>query len=278
MLKLKKEQIVGANYHYTRYSFQYFLDSMQRLGLQKIELYAADPHLYVEDFTPQMTREIKKKLDSAGISVICYTPEQCSYPINIALEDEYVRQRSIRYFERTIEQAELLGSPKVQIVGGRGYFDGNLDFAWERSAESLYKIAQKAKSCGITLVLEASSYTTSTVINTCSSIAKMIKQIDLPNFKGMIDTNALFKAEENFEECVRLLGDNLVHMHFIDATPTEFCLIPGDGDLPMGDFMNILARHGYEGFLTPELWGTRYACNPEKAMKQCLDFCYRYTD
>lgn len=277
-MKLKKDQIVGANYHYTRYSLPYFVKSMERLGVRQIEFYAADPHLYVENCTPERAKDIRRRLDDSGIKVACFTPEQCSYPINIALDDDYARSYSVHYYDYTLEYAAILGSPLVQIVGGRGYFDGDLEGAWERSKESLRLITERAKSYGITIVLEASSYMTSTVVNNCTHIRQMIDEIKLPNLRGMIDTNALYKAEEDFETCVKLLGEDLVHMHFIDATENAYSLIPGTGVLPMAEWMQILADHGYQGVLTPELWGTRYAMDPEDAMKRSLAFCYQYTE
>ncbi len=274
---IKKEQIAGGNYHYTRFTFKYFLESMKKLGLQNIELYGACPHIYVDDYTPQMTRDLKKQLDQYGINVVCYTPEQCVYPTNIAIEDDFIRKRSLEYFYRTIEQAEILEAPYVQVVGGRGYFDGDAGEAWKRSAESLRLITKKAESHGVTMVIEAASYKTSNVIHSTSAIVKMIKEIGSQNCKGMIDTNAIFLAGEDFEEAVASLGSDLRHMHFIDATQNDYCLIPGSGDLPMADYIDILGRYGYQGYLTPELWGGKYDLEPEDAMQRSIEFCYQFT-
>lgn len=277
-MKLKKEQLVGANYHYTRYTLEYFIRSMQKMGLHRMEFYAADPHLFVLDCPPDRIRAIKKMLTDAQMEVVCFTPENCVYPINIGLEDDFVRERSVRYYERTLEIAAEMESPLVQIVGGRGYFDGDLSGAWGRSADSLRRIAKKAEQYGITMVLEASSYNTSTVINTCTHIDRMLRELDLGNVKAMIDTNAVYMAKEDFEQVVSLLGDRMVHMHFIDAKPGAYCLVPGDGEMPLGKYIEILARHGYQGVLTPELWGTQYVANPDDALRRYLEFCAPYTD
>ncbi len=278
MKKLKREQVVGANYHYTRYSFEYFVRSLQNLDLHAIELYAADPHLYVGDNDYAKVAKIKKLLREADVKIRCFTPENCVYPINIALEDETVRNRSIDYYYKTIEQAAELESPLVQIIGGRGYWDGDLKAAWDYAADSLGKIAGKAAKYGITMVLEASSYPTSTVIHNCQNIRDMIDYLHLDNFKAMIDTNAVYLAKENFADCVKLLGKDLIHMHFIDAKPGAICLIPGEGEMPMDEFMTILAENDYQGVLTPELWGNTYVADPEAALKRSIEFCYRYTE
>ena len=274
-MKLKRDQIVGANYHYTRYTFDYFVRSVKSLGLDAIELYAADPHLYVGEDDPDRLRRVKQALKSSGIKVKCFTPENCVYPINIALEDEDVRSRSLAYYRRAIEYAAELEAPLVQTVGGRGYYDGDLSGAWSRSADSLGKMAAIAKGYGITLVLEASSYATSTVIHSCRNIRDMLDELRLDNVKAMIDTNAVEMAGEDFEDCVRLLGSDLIHMHFIDARPGAYCLVPGEGEMPLGHYLEILAQYGYKGVLTPELWGNTYVQDPETALKNSVAYCLR---
>jgi protein FrlC len=42
MNKVDRSQIVGMNEHFRRYSLEFFLDSMVRLGIKNIELWAAD--------------------------------------------------------------------------------------------------------------------------------------------------------------------------------------------------------------------------------------------
>ena len=49
--KIKWSQIAVGNYTYPLYSFCYFLDSMKRLGIKNIEVWAAGPHLYLDDMT-----------------------------------------------------------------------------------------------------------------------------------------------------------------------------------------------------------------------------------
>lgn len=47
---MKISQLCAANYHYKRYTLDYFLDSANRLGFQSVELWASGPHLHLEDF------------------------------------------------------------------------------------------------------------------------------------------------------------------------------------------------------------------------------------
>ncbi|MCI5801285.1 MAG: sugar phosphate isomerase/epimerase, partial [Oscillospiraceae bacterium] len=153
MTKLRREQIAGANYHYTRYPLSYFIGSMQKNGIHKIEFYAAAPHLYVFDYEPAEVKAIKKQLDAAQIDVICFTAEQCFYPISIAMDDSRVRERSIRYYERALEQAAALECPRMQMISGAGLCGSDPAEDWKRSADAIHQIVKKAESLGITIVL-----------------------------------------------------------------------------------------------------------------------------
>ena len=52
MKQILENQIAVANYPYGKYSFEYALDSLERIGGKKMELYACDPHFHIDDLSP----------------------------------------------------------------------------------------------------------------------------------------------------------------------------------------------------------------------------------
>jgi protein FrlC len=50
--------------------------------------------------------------------MICFTPEQCIYPFNIASPDELLRRISVDYFLRCIEDAAGFGCGKIMLTPG----------------------------------------------------------------------------------------------------------------------------------------------------------------
>ena len=113
---MKREQFYGCNFHYTRHPLSFFIDSMNRFDVHKIEFYAASPHMYVDDYTPGEAREIRRKLDNGNLEVMIITAEQCLYPVSMATEDPFARERSMRYYERSLEQGYELGAKALQIM------------------------------------------------------------------------------------------------------------------------------------------------------------------
>ena len=65
--------------------------------------------------------------------MVCYTPEQCVYPVNWAAADDHARERSVRYFERSVEITAGRACRRVKVVvaprGGATRSGGEIDLA-----------------------------------------------------------------------------------------------------------------------------------------------------
>ena len=277
MKNLKRSQIAGSNYHYIKFSLDYFLDSMEKLNVSQIEFYAASPHFSIEDQTWDSAVKIQKRILSQGLSVCCFTQEQCYYPINIACEDKTIRDRSLETFFKTIEFSELFGAPCAQVIAGRGYFDNPESDAWKRSVESMHKIVEKASKHNVIMVLEAASYNTTNVVYNTKLIRKMIDEIKSSFLKGMLDTCAVNQIGEelDFKQCLQLLGKDMRHLHFADGNPGGH-LLPGEGYLPLTEYLHILDEFGYQYAIPFEIYNRIYDFKPHDHMKVCLDFLRRH--
>ena len=95
MKNLTIEQICVSNFPYYKYSLEYALDSLERMGGKYLEMYACDPHFHVDDCTLADARALKLKIKNHGLTTMCFTPEQCNYPVNIAAKNPVARKRSI---------------------------------------------------------------------------------------------------------------------------------------------------------------------------------------
>lgn len=269
MGKIARSQIAGMNFHYKHYSFAYFLDSMVRYGFTRIELWGASPHFYVDDITLPEIRGIKREIEQRNMELVCFTPEQCVYPINIASMDARIRQRSLRYFEKSAEVAYELGAPMLLVTPGWGYENEPRDEAWKRSRESLAELADKAADLGLVLALEPLTRVESNLIYNRDTLQSMLREVDALSLKGMIDTIPMAQAGENFLSYHDSLQEKLVHVHFIDGKP-EGHLAWGEGVLPLGQYMEELAAINYAGSLTLEFTAYKYLPNPEEATEQSL--------
>ena len=187
-MSLQNSQFYGANFSYLLHRFDYFVASMQRLGVQNIEFYAAAPHLYLEDATTDDARRIARMLRAAGIQVGCFTAEQCLYPISLASADETLRNRSLAYYEKALAFAQELQSPLMQLISGGALLEGDPEQSRSRSMDGICRLTKLAERAGVKLVLEADP--NCTIANTNDQL-RAIREIASPQLSGMIDTNAL---------------------------------------------------------------------------------------
>lgn len=270
MKNITIDKAAGMNIHYLHYPLDYFLDSMNRMQIKNIELWGGSPHYYIEDLTISETKSIKKKIESRNLKLICFTPEQCIYPVNIAAKEPYIRERSIRYFIKSIEAASELNSPMMLVTSGWGYLSESKEEAWKRSRDSLERILHKAELLGISLSLEPLRTDESNLVNNLSSLKKMLTEIHSPVLKGMIDTIPMALAGESIEDYFSALGKDLVHIHFIDGKPRGH-LAWGDGILPLGKYVESLNSNNYEGYLTLEITDSGYLSDPENAVRKSIE-------
>ena len=123
MKHLNERQILTSNYPYYKYSLDYALDSLERIGNENIEFYGCFPHFHLDDVGYQDVRRLKRKLKNHHLYTVCFTPEQCLYPVNIAAKDPVARKRSLQVFEKSILYGSELGARYVVVLSGYGTLD-----------------------------------------------------------------------------------------------------------------------------------------------------------
>ena len=118
MGKLGLNQLAAMNMVYNRYSFTYFLDSLERMGVKQFELWAGAPHFcnFIQSLSD--AGKLRKEVEARGLKIVCLTPEQVLYPHNIASSDKELRQFSLEYFYKYIGQTAELGADKMLCCAG----------------------------------------------------------------------------------------------------------------------------------------------------------------
>jgi protein FrlC len=269
MSALSRDQITGMNFHYMHYPFEYFLNAMARYEFRNIEVWGASPHLYVDELSIGDIKNIKKEIDRRDLHVVCFTPEQCVYPINLAAKEDSIREKSLQYFIKSAEAAKVLGAPMLLVTPGWGYENEDRIEAWKRSRDSLEKLAKVAEKLDLVLTLEPLQRVESNLIYNSVTLKTMLHEVNSPFLKGMVDTIPMALANEDFTDYFAALKEDLVHIHFIDGKP-EGHLVWGDGILPLETYVNQLSGADYKGSLTLEYTSRQYVQEPDLAIERTL--------
>jgi len=263
-------KIAGMNITYRHFPFEHFLDSMTELGVDQIELWAGEPHFYVYRGGIGRLRSIRKDLKSRNMNVVCYTPEQCVYPFNLAASDQELRQKSVDYFVENVYAALELDANMMLVTSGIGSFHAAIEESWKYAADSLGQLSKVAEREGVTLALEPLTRFESNLITDVKGIQRMMDEIRSPSLHGMIDAVAMQLAGETPEDYFSTLPE-LCHFHLIDGDgSTDAHLALDDGALDWRGCLESLKRHGYQGTCTLEIMGFPYYQDPHDTVMHSI--------
>ncbi|MEU4570871.1 TIM barrel protein [Nonomuraea sp. NPDC023979] len=263
--------ITGSNFSYQHLPFERFLDDAADLGRSELELWGIAPHLHVPRASDAEARAIRRQAESRGLRVRCLTPEQVMYPVNVASPVTWLRAESVAMFRRAAELCVELGAELLLLTPGRGFEDEPVEAAWRRSVDAVGEIAAYAGALGVTCVLEPLQRVESNLVNDSRTLARMLDEIGAPNLGAVLDTVGMATAGEGVDDYFDALGDRVRHVHLIDGSPAGH-LAWGDGELPLGDYLEALGRRGYGGAMTFELFGDgSYAFDPRPVVERCLE-------
>lgn len=267
--KLERERLVGMNLHYGHYPLIHFLDSMVKFGFRNIELWGGSPHFYADEITAASDlARIKREAEARELSIVCYTPEQVIYPINLAAKEVEIRERSIDYFIRSAEAANVLGAPRMLVTPGWGYENEPREEAWKRARESLAVVAERAQAMNLTLLLEPLTRAESNVIYDMESLRAMVREVGSSHLTGMLDTIPMAQSGLDIRGAYEVLKEDLAYIHFIDGPDGH--LLWGDGTLLLEAYITQLNAIGYDGYLSFEYTSIDYFREPDAVMEKTL--------
>lgn len=263
-------RIAPMNIHFVQFPLTYFLDCIASHGLNKLELWGGAPHVSIDVVHAEEVRSIRREIAERGLSVSCFTPETCAYPINIASEERATRERSVEYELKSLRIARDIGAPLMQLVCGTGYFDLPSDEAWKWACDSLRRIAEAAAQFGIGLALEPLSPYESNLVNSVEQTKRMLEEVGASNLGVNVDTVPLDMMNTALEDYFQAFGDRITNFHLCDRDKYNAWIPCGDGDLPMGELLRVIDENEYAGALGLEICGAAYYPDPNAALGRAL--------
>ena len=267
---LRREQLIGANFSFQHYPFQWVAEQLRIMGFDRMELWGIAPHLDLFHDNRARLMEMKSILDDNQLKVHCFTPEQVLYPINIAAGDKAYREASVERFMRAADICAELGARYLFLTPGRGFESESREVAWAHSVDSLNQIVAHARSLKIACLLEPLQRLESNVVNNADDLASLWREIDADNVDIVLDLVAMATAGDTVGGYVERFGKHLSHVHIVDGTPAGH-LAWGDGNLPLSDYLAELAASSFAGTMTFEPFGNgSYALDPVSAWQRCL--------
>ena len=220
--------LMNINHRY--YSIETFFKAAGEAGYRNIELWTGSMHLYVDCHEHESVDKIRDLAAQYGIKIVCVCPEQNNpKPWNVAVRGEAGQKRILSYFKNVIDVAVELGAPQILVTSGWADLDEPAEDAWARSVAMLRSVCDYADTRGIRVALEALQPSESVLVNTAQDVARILEAVDRPNLKACIDFGAMEVAGDTIDGYFEVLGNKIVHTHFVDVGGGTTHLAWGDG-------------------------------------------------
>lgn len=230
-------------------------DYAARLGYDGLEIAPFTLGDAPEKITTAEAAKIRATVEASGLAVtglhwLLVKPEGLS----LTDPDAAVRARTVAVMTRLIAlcaelggQVLVHGSPKQrQIASGEAHAD-----ALARLRDGLAQAASAAESDGVIYCIEPLARRETALINTLAEAADLVRAIDHPNLRTMIDCSAAGLTESESVPALieRWLPTGLIaHIQVNDPNRRG----PGQGEMKFAPILAALKRHHYAGAIAVE--------------------------
>jgi protein FrlC len=259
-----------SSFVYFNYPLQEAIRRLHEAGYQGIEVWGGRPHAYRHDLDDEMD-DIIALLDRLEMGVPNFVPAQFRYPSILCSSNEAVRRDSVGYIQDAIDNALRLGAPYLSLCPGMTLFGQDLDEGWAHLRQSFTELLDYTEGKDLVLLIEPAHEAESTLILTVADGLRMIDEIGSERLGILLDTGHANVNGEDLAAAVRSLKDVPLHIHIDDNYgDSDAHLIPGEGDIDFGPFVEALKEIDYQGFVSGEL-GFGYTLDPDTAVVETYD-------
>lgn len=199
-------------------------------------------------------RQIARVASDAGLEIVGLHWLLVSPPgLHLVTADASVRERTVEYLKALIQfcadvggRVLTFGSPRQRWVEP----ETSHQEAWARARDGFAACLPTLVERNVTLCLEALPAPESNFICTADEAAAMVREIDHPNFRLMLDVKSMCAEPRPPAETIRRHAPLLAHFHANDANRRA----PGFGETDFRPILAALAEVGYAGYLSIEVF------------------------
>ncbi len=256
---------------YVNYSVLEALERIAALGFKGVEIMCDRPHLYPPDFAGNALAAIKSILETRHLRVTNLN----SFTL-FAVGDTYLpswiepdperRAIRVRHTLECLEVARALGAENISIPPGGPLENGmRRTEAFRLFYAGLDQVMPTAEEMGIKVLVEPEP---DLLMERTSEFKPFIREIRSPMIGLNFDIGHFFCAGEDPTAALEELFEWVGHMHVEDiaATREHIHLIAGQGAIDFAAVFGAMARLGYDGDISLELYP--YVDTPDEAGRE----------
>jgi hexulose-6-phosphate isomerase len=261
------KKAIGDNIFPEGMSFESGLKLLKDAGYQGIELWLGDRPWFRMNTTDAQLREMRSKIEETGLRVSDIA-NALDWDENLSSRDPAKREAAFRHIRRQIEAAQVFKCDAILVVAGLVTSDTPYDEVYNRSVESLQKLAADAAAAKVRIGVE----------NCCAEQKFLLSPREFMTF--LEDVNSRWVGihldvgnihDTGFaEQWIEILGPQITCIHLKDALKhrgrcgnesvyTNIFL----GDNDWRAIRQAITKVGYDGWVVAEM-EARYRYAPDQ--------------
>ncbi len=231
-------------------------DYVRGLGYAGVEIAPFTLADTVRDVSAERRRQIcraaaERGLEIAGLHWLLVKPEG----LYINHPDAAIRKKTQEYMKELIHFCADLGGTILThgSPAQRSVQDGwDVEEAWRRARETFEACVATAQARGVFYCIEPLSPRDTNFVNTVAEAQRLVREIDHPHFRLMVDCRSAEAGEGSAASVVdaALASGHLRHVHLNDVNGRG----PGFGKVPFIPILQRLMAAGYAGYVSVEVF------------------------
>ena len=197
-------------------------------------------------------KKVKDALDRHGLDAIVCGAFGSSR--DLTNDDPAVHENCFNYIIQCLDlcnewNAKFLAGPMYSAVGkARMVSAEQRKIEWERAVSNIHKVSKLAHDRALEIALEPLNRFESDLINTAEDVMRLIKDVNHPSAKVLLDGFHMAIEERDLEKAITTVGDKLIHVQVSE----NYRGTPGTGQTPWDSFKRGLAIINYQGVVSIE--------------------------
>lgn len=228
------------------------LDAIAEAGFDGIEVFEQD---FITDICS--ARDVGRRIRDKGLEISLFQPFRDFEGLPGKL-----RTKAFDRAERKFDLMQELGTDLVLVCSSvHPKALGGID----RAADDLRELGERAAARGLRIGYEALAW--GRYVNDHRDAWEIVRRADHPNVGVILDSFHTLGRGLDPETIRRIPGDRIFFVQLADAPKIEMDLLywsrhfrnmPGEGDLPVVDFMRAVLAAGYAGPVSLEIFNDQF--------------------
>jgi len=234
------------------------IHAIAKAGFDGVEIFEND--FLTNNLSP---KEVKKLVKDHGLEITLFQP----FRDFEGMPDQH-RKRAFDRAKKKFEIMEELDTNLILICSNTSNISlGGID----RAANDFYELGEIAKERSIKVGYEALAW--GKYINDHRDAWEIVRRANHENVGIILDSFHTLSKKIDLNSISSIPAEKIFIVQLADAPSHNMDLLywsrhfrnmPGQGDLPISDFMNALDRTGYDGYLSLEIFNDSYRSGPRE--------------